>query len=76
VGSLFAHREREPQPGTHRAHEVTATVRSRRHKLELRGHSRSVFGRRQRSSTMARRGPVAPTIDGTYCYEVTMHRVS
>ena len=72
VGSLFAHREREPQPETHRAHENTATVGARRHKLELRRHSRSVFGRRERSSTMARGGAVAPTIDGTCRCEVTV----
>ena len=66
MGSLFAHRERESQPGAHSAHDATGVVRVRWHQFQRRGGACGIFIGTDGYSPVAGGGTETPPTDGTY----------
>ena len=66
MGPIFAHREREHQPETHRAHDLARVLRVGWHQLQGRGGACGISSGSDRSASMALGGTETPSIDGTY----------
>jgi hypothetical protein len=66
VGPISAHREREPRPETHRAHDLAGVLRVRWHQLQGCGGACGIVSGTDRRASLAVGGTETSPIDGTY----------